>query len=753
MADQSLQSDTTGLNDDAKAEQTMERLRASSKWLQANFWPEWQDAFRSYEVKAEQLTFPKGHPRAGQEDKTRTNVAMPEFFIAVRRKAVRKSRRPPSINIRSESDELSQFLSKMATLQWDRAGEQRHQRRHVLQGDLLGISLKVHYYDQVSQQRTLRYAVDKVLNQMYAKIHEENDTYNVFSATEDEPGAIRADKLNPDDQAKFLANMGPETQLPKKFSRFDGPLSDWIFIGDWYPEPEFDSIHGSAWHIFEGVKDAEWLAYMCKQTYKDPWTGEQKTILDEKKLKDLVEYQPLRDATTKTRGAGDKDFRQVLRDVIFKTRPEVESRLIPGRRYLIHSEYTFRRGIVWVRFIGSEKILLGEMPIPWDLGGRYPISCYCPMPSLLHGIGDSTARKGRHLWKLHNVTVSQRTDLITQALKKIVPLPKGADLPDEMLDLGLMRVVFSDNYREILQALSAAGVTIPREAWESEQQIMRMEQMLEPSMIDFGQESQALPASQRVATLGLLQQKAQDTISADELEALNDSIAEETDIKMTMWQSVINNGEVGTLQKNAPTGQMPDAFWTITGPSGSQHPRKQISDALELQVDFEVFPELGSTLALDDQVRKQAAMEIYERAITAPQVWNVQEAAKRLAHTYGVPNPEDLLAPPPQEPPPPPPKVNIGIALKIQPTSVEEAEILQMAGVTPDPARQLTQVSQQLDTAAQGADAAQRLLGDHPDQLDQEAAAKQHHLEQKGIHAPPPPEPTGNGTGKKKTSS
>src|SRR6266850_3881716 len=122
-----------------KVEQTRERIKASAAWLHDNFWGEWQDAFRAYEVRTEKIIFPKNHPMAGKEDTTRTNIAMPELFVGVRKKAVRKSRRPPNINVRSDNEEVGQFFSKMATYQWDRAGEQKWQRRHVLQGDLLGI--------------------------------------------------------------------------------------------------------------------------------------------------------------------------------------------------------------------------------------------------------------------------------------------------------------------------------------------------------------------------------------------------------------------------------------------------------------------------------------------------------------------------------------------------------------------------------------------------------------------------------------
>ncbi len=651
-----------------KVEQTRERLRASSNWLHDNFWGEWQEAFRSYEVKVEPLLFPKGHPRAEQEDKSRTNVAMPEMFVGIRKKAVRKSRRAPSINVRAESDEVTDMLSRMATYQWDRANEQR-----FLQGDLLGISIKVHYYDQVSQQRSLRYNTEKILKDLYVKIDENDKTRNNWvMSDEEENGAIPVKSMNEDDQAGVLAQFGPEVSQQKNFSRFDGPVSEWKFVGDWYPEPEFDGIHSSAWHIFEGIKDAEWLAYWASQLWTNPETGEKRPVIDPKFLDELEEYRPL-DTMNKSQTSGaERDFRQTLRDVIFKSRPIFEARLIPGRRYLIHTEYTFRKGVCWVRFIGNEKVFLGEMPIPWDLGGRYPISCYCPMPSLLHGIGDSTARKGRHLWKLHNVTVAQRTDLVTNALKKLIALPKGVDVPNEVMDLGLFRVVFSDNYREIIAAMQAPGPQVPPAAFEQESQVMRMLQMLEPAIIDFGEQSQAVPNTGKTATLGLLQQRSADAIGADELEALNDSIAEETDIKLSMWQQVLTSKELEGMSREG------SSFWTITGPAGPDKPRKSWSDPLELQEDFEVFPEMGSTLALDDAIKKNQAQEIYDRAIGAPQIWNVQEAAMRLAKASGVADPEALMAQPAPPPPPPEPKVSGTVSVKIEASAEQSAELNQL---------------------------------------------------------------------------
>jgi hypothetical protein len=280
----------------------------------------------------------------------------------------------------------------------------------------------------------------------------------------------------------------------------------------------------------------------------------------------------------------------------------------------------------------------------------------------------------------------------------------------EVMDLGLFRVVFSDNYKEIIAAFQASGPQVPPQAFEQESQVMRMLQMIEPAIIDFGNDSQAVPNSGKVATLGILQQRSADAISADELECLNDSIAEETDIKLSMWQQVLTERELGSIRKQS------SKFWTITGAAGPDKPRIQFSDAMELQEDFEVFPEMGSTLALDDAIKKNQAQEIYDRAIAAPQIWNVAEAALRLARASGVSEPEKLMAPPPQPPPPPEPKVSGTVSVKVE-ADAETSQVLmsKVFGIAP-PSPEETELKQLhehiQDAAASARDAKYLAEGD-----------------------------------------
>jgi hypothetical protein len=246
-----------------------------------------------------------------------------------------------------------------------------------------------------------------------------------------------------------------------------------------------------------------------------------------------------------------------------------------------------------------------------------------------------------------------------------------------------------------------------------------MLQMIEPAIIDFGPDSQAVPNSGKVATLGILQQRSADAISADELECLNDSIAEETDIKLSMWQQVLTERECGALQK------LTTKFWTLSGGAGPDKPRVQFSDPLELQEDFEVYPEMGSTLALDDAIKKNQAQEIYDRAIAAPQVWDVKEAALRLARASGVPEPDKLLAQPAPPPPPPEPKVSGSVNVKVE-ADAETSQVLlsKVFGIAPPPPEETEtkMLHEHLADAVESAKNARFLAGDDPaDQPDPNA--------------------------------
>lgn len=678
-----------------KVRTTLDRRDASRDWLNENFFPEFEEVYRFYKARTEPILDSKGN-----EDKSRTNVCMPDYWIIGRRKSSRLASRPPAIRVRAKSEEVSQFLSGWTALQWDRAQEQRHQKRHTLQATLMGLSVKEHWWDKVVKRQSFRRS-SKVLLEKFGVIVEETDQgedFRIASPQELEEGASRSfSGFSSEQQGGIMAGLPPEGTEQSELMKYEGPVSSLVFLGDFYPEPEFESVHSSAWIITENVKNIEWLTHFSQQKFIDPDTGKERDVFDPEAVRDLLKMKSFRHMSEAQEG--EDSLKERLRDAVFKNRPEFASKLIPGKRFHVLAEHTFRDGWPWIRWVANEKILLGEMPYAFDLQGHYAFSGLTPIPDLLIGIGDSSPRILRHLMKLHNVAVDQRTDFLNQVLKRLILMREGADVPEEIIDRGLFRIL---KVKDLNSYKFEDMPNVPREAWEHEAQIIRMMQLGEPAMTDFGTQTQAVPESQKVATLGLLQQRAAETLSADELEQLNESIALETRIKLWMLQQTLQG------QQEVPPEFMKE-FTSQHGGAGQGQPRTFRMDALELQEDFEVFPEMGSTLALDDVDRRRDALQIYMLALQNPEVWNIREAAKRLASTFRGRGGEELLAEPrPPQPPQPRLGINISIAYKDLEADVK-AQVMQGMGLQPSAQAEAKGVVDQLELADRGARALESL--------------------------------------------
>ena len=696
---------------DEKREETIERLEASRKWMEENFWGPWSEAFQLYKCKTEPLLDPK----TKEEDTSRTNVAMPTAWIGVRKKSSRMTRRPPNIEVRAKTPQVSSFLSGWTAYQWDRAQEQLIQRPHVLQGNLLGVSVKLHTWDELAFTRYWRRDAAKAVEQYGLVMDEERGELRLGQEGELESRVARRQAdFDEDLVAKFHSKVGPEVQVPELISKYEGPTSQWIFAGDWYPEPEFSRFHSAAWHTFESVHDANWVAEVGARKYEDPETGEERTLFSEKALKELEDTGPYNPWTKKQ--SGDGAMKQQFIDLIYKTRPTMDVKRYPAKRYLIHREFFFHEGWCWIRFIGNEKVFLGEMPLPWDLNGRYPASLYTPVEDMLWGIGDSSTIILRDLYKLHNSAVSQRTDIIDRQLTPTVFARKGADLPTkEQLNLGLLRVLFVPDPRDY----KLATELIPRlgpEVYQHEAGLLRLLQMGDPSIIDFGADSQAVPGGSQRATIGLLQERSKETITSDEQEALNQAIAEETTIKILMLQDTLNERL-----------ELPDKYGReVHGQKlGGPGIRNIAANGLDLQEDFEVFPELGSTLSVDDEMRRQRAVQVYQLASEDPSIWDKRGAAHEVARTYPS-NIEHLILPPPKQGPKMEmPKFSISGKWETMEPELKNYILANIMGIPPRELGPLEKAVSQLKTMAEGAEAAQFLTGDQrANELDDAAAAQ-----------------------------
>jgi len=92
--------------------------------------------------------------------------------------------------------------------------------------------------------------------------------------------------------------------------------------------------------------------------------------------------------------------------------------------------------------------------------------------------------------------------------------------------------------------------------------------------------------------------------------------------------------------------------------------RSIVVDPMEIQEDLELIPEAGSTLAADDEFKRNTLLQAFSLAAANPDVFNKRAFAGPLASTIPGMKQADALSDP--NPPPPQPEVrfNVSVAVK-----------------------------------------------------------------------------------------
>src|SRR5690349_19798240 len=75
----------------------LDRRNESRRYMQINYWDQWEDVYRASKCRTKPIMV-TDKTGAQVEDKTRTNVAMPELSLIIRRKTARLTANPPQIN-------------------------------------------------------------------------------------------------------------------------------------------------------------------------------------------------------------------------------------------------------------------------------------------------------------------------------------------------------------------------------------------------------------------------------------------------------------------------------------------------------------------------------------------------------------------------------------------------------------------------------------------------------------------------------
>src|SRR5438105_11241151 len=226
----------------------LDRRNESRRHMQINYWDQFEDVYRASKCRTKPIMV---KDRAGNdvEDKSRTNVAMPELSLIIRRKTARLTANPPQINYtvaEGQDTQLPDRLTAWAYQQFDRSGESQEHRKLVMSAETFGWGVSKLYWDTVEVSKKFFRNVGDLSR---SDLRSLDPTDNSDS---DDP-------LSENEKAQAIAKYGNTTQVPKKVSSFEGPVAKNVFIGDFFMEPGAASLNVSGWAIENYFESDVWL--------------------------------------------------------------------------------------------------------------------------------------------------------------------------------------------------------------------------------------------------------------------------------------------------------------------------------------------------------------------------------------------------------------------------------------------------------------------------------------------------------------
>jgi hypothetical protein len=643
----------------------LDRRNESRRYAQVNFWDAWEDVYRASKCRTKPIMVTDKNG-AQVEDKTRTNVAMPELSLIIRRKTARLTANPPQINytVPAGGDtDLGEKLTAWAYQQFDRSGESREHRKTVQSSQTFGWAVSKLYWDTVEVERKLFRSFDKDSPQSATR----SDLRQLDPNTPDGDEA-----LTDDERTSAIAQYGNTTQVPQKTKQFEGPVCKNVFIGDFFMEPGAAYLDVSGWCVENYFESDVWLKKYAQKTYIDPDTQQEVPLFDPKAIQELADmpsWQPQFQQQP-------FDLRARLRtNALGQTQPLWPTKLLKGKRYDILECHTKDKdGQFWIEWVGNEKVYLGKMPYPWDLYGKYCYTEMVPMFDLLSAYGDSSPLLFRHLWLLHNAIVGSRRDLVANILRPLMKAMPNLDIADEQVDRALFRIITMhdpNGLQPLIEDMSGIAGAI-QAAGEEEAQNMRMMALAEPNLTNVETGTDSNPQAGKTATTAVLAAKSADALTQFELDSLNWYFKDTGEKKLAMLQQVEpEQGEDGNYQPYEISGKYTGQVEGLTERYGKASVAKL--DFMELQQEIQVEPAAMSMLSIDDDIRQAGALKLVEMAGQMPGIVDPHYAAHFYATTIRGIDP-DKAVPPPKPQPPPPPKITMTVAAKVDaPADVQAA--------------------------------------------------------------------------------
>jgi hypothetical protein len=640
--------------------------RTQSEAANSDLWKELTEVYRGIKCRVEKKMKPDPANKDKEiEDTTSTNVAMPDLNIMHRKNVARFAAQPYRLRyIGGTQPYLAESLSALSAQQYDRSRESFHDRRVVMHAEAAGFGYSKLYFDELGFDLKLRRAIVK---DGKVAFRDRRSIMQSMGAPDDEiNGAIkeRGPQIDDSEAEDFMGKTGNDVTITEKVKRYEGPCVKSVFPGDLALQPGCLSLYDSDFAIESYQETDLWLKKQLKLTYTDPRTGREMKVFDPAAVKGLMDLDPDPDISRAT-------LKNMFEDAIGRQTRPLNKNIRVRKRFDILEEHAMDEdGIMWIKWVSFQyrDMPLGKMPYPWDFYGAYAYTELVPLPDMISCYGDATPRLLRFLYLMHNRIVAQNYDYVTNLLKKFLLIKTGKE-PKEPVDRGWFKQIVMDDISEsAIRYLQEPG--LPPGALDREAQVMRMMGIAEPSLNNVDTGSEANPMAGKTATTAIIQSKAADALTVFKIAGRDLYLRELGQKKLWMNQ-----------QEQDEPWQIDPQFWNqglreqvdqkqIPQHALSERNGKTVGitlDPMEIQEDFQVEPEAGSYLAVDDELRQEAAMNLEQVAVNAPDVIDRRKVIRfHLSTIRGIGNPDDYLLP---EAPPDPMagiKVNLNISVPVK---------------------------------------------------------------------------------------
>lgn len=637
----------------------------SYEWLRNNFYPEWERVYKSYKCQPDPAK-DESKKSGEEEDPADLRVSMPDTWSIVRRQVSRLTAQIPNLHYKAREMDVADRISRQLMHQWDVGGVQRIQKRHVTQAALFGWSVRPWWWAVEENMRSKR--VDPMNPSP-------QDMRLVQSQYGQQISAMRQQGMDESTiMAQLVAQSGRGKLLPVRYPyrSYEGPKTEFLFIGDCYPEPEFQSIQSSNWFLVMRRRTKGWLVKLA-QAYPDLQAG----------VQELLEAFP-KGSERNLSGKQEQELRRGMMSAINRVQnynttvgeqDEAEYRILEK-----HEPGNDSRP-ARLTYVGEDSTLIGSIEYPYELDGSVAFTELILVDDLLTGIGDSHARIIRGLNQMHDRQVNARYKLVYNILRPLMwtsnqELFENPELLKRHDGFRLIKA-FGPNDLGVLGeqaaiAAAAAGMQDDGSILRTIQQATGENNMSQMANVD--------PNQGRTATGARLMAYNQDILSKD----LNDAFTYSSLNADARMMYLLNRSELSEPSEfdAAPYYRS----FQSDKPAPATDPMT-VTPADFQADDGDVEAEAGSTLADDDDAKLQRAQQLFGVAISNPNLFNVQKARDEFLIANGKGRELDKwAAPPPPPPPPEKPRVTITVSFKAESLPIEvQQKLLMDQGLIPPP--------------------------------------------------------------------